>query len=785
MDPVLRIQTKKTCKHLGHLFGIFFEDINNAADGGLYGELVQNRSFEFDPVDNPEFNAMTAWDVVQRKGSACSVHIEQHHPLNSNNPHYLVLEVLSEGEGAGIANRGYNTGIPLRKGAEYRFSLYARQISKSVSPLEIRLESSTGIIYGNTEIHPDSHEWKQYHASLVSSEEDFSGRLVILARKKTTVALDMISLFPKDTFRGRENGLRKDIAELLADLRPRFMRFPGGCLVHSGSLDPDDRISMYRWKNTIGDVAARPPRRNNWRYNQTLGLGFYEYFLFAEDIGAEPLPILPAGYDPHSRRAAPLDEMEPWIQDALDLIEFANGGPDTAWGKKRAELGHPEPFNLKYLGIGNEEVGEDFFERYKLIHKRVKEKYPEIKLINTAGPNAAGSEFERGWASARENGSDYVDEHYYQAPEWFMANMHRYANYPENGPRVFLGEYASWGSSYRNALVEAAFMIGLEKAPAVGLACYAPLLSNADYQKWYPDLIYFNNHQAFGSACYYVQKLFMNHQGDDLLAVSADHLPEPEKTYEPIRGKIVVVPTKATVQYKDFELVDPHTGMVRKLPDVLTGGASLIPVAETEGDFILRFTAVKLDESNQASPFGERGLEIRFGWQNEDNYLSWRIGAWQNQDSFLRSVVSGKSSDLTQSLFTVKEDVEYRCELRVTQRKMSGIINGSVINEAEDSLPVIDPLYYTASLDRESGDIIVKVVNLTEHERRVTISLEQYGAQGLNGTLYEMKGYDPDDENSFDDPKKVAYTERPFRAEKPEFEHIFEPRSLSVFRFHA
>ena len=357
-----------------------------------------------------------------------------------------------------------------------------------------------------------------------------------------------------------------------------------------------------------------------------------------------------------------------------------------------------------------------------------------------------------------------MDEHYYQAPEWFMANMHRYANYPENGPRVFLGEYASWGSSYQcpggSRLYDRA-----EKAPAVGLACYAPLLSNADYQKWYPDLIYFNNHQAFGSACYYVQKLFMNHQGDDLLAVSADHLPEPEKTYEPIRGKIVVVPTKATVQYKDFELVDPHTGMVRKLPDVLTGGASLIPVAETEGDFILRFTAVKLDESNQASPFGERGLEIRFGWQNEDNYLSWRIGAWQNQDSFLRSVVSGKSSDLTQSLFTVKEDVEYRCELRVTQRKMSGIINGSVINEAEDSLPVIDPLYYTASLDRESGDIIVKVVNLTEHERRVTISLEQYGAQGLNGTLYEMKGYDPDDENSFDDPKKVAYTERPFRAE--------------------
>ncbi len=784
MKPILRIQTKKTCKQLDDLFGIFFEDINNAADGGIYGELVQNRSFEFDPVDNPEYNALTAWNVVQLKGSKCAIHIEQHHPLNCNNPHYLVLEVFSAGEGAGVVNRGFNTGIPLRKGAEYRFSLYARQIGRCVSSLEIRLESSTGIIYGKAEILLDSHEWKQYHATLVSSEEDFSGRLVIISKEKTTVALDMISLFPKDTYRNRKNGMRRDIVELLADLKPRFMRFPGGCLVHVGSLNPDDRISMYRWKNTIGDIAERPSRRNNWQYNQTLGLGFYEYFLLSEDIGAEPLPILPAGYDPHAGRAAPLDEMEPWIQDALDLIEFANGGTDTTWGQKRAALGHPEPFHLKYLGIGNEEVGEDFFKRYAIIHKRVREKYPDIKLINTSGPNAAGSEFERGWSSARENGSDYVDEHYYQAPEWFLANMHRYDTYPTNGPKVFLGEYASWGSTYRNALVEAAFMIGLEKAPAVELACYAPLLCNVDYQKWYPDLIYFNNHQAFGSACYYVQKLFMNHQGDDLLAVNAEYFPEPERTEEQIKGKILIVPTKATIQYKDIELVDSNTGMVDKLPDVLTQGELLIPIAEAQGDFILRFTAIKQDENNQASPFNERGFEVRFGWQNDDNYLSWRVGAWQNQDSFLRSVVNGKSSDLTQSLFTVKEDVEYRCELQVTQRKISGIIDGSVISEAEDSMPVIDPLYYTASLERKSGDVIVKVVNLTEYEKTVSLSLEQYGTYGLDGTLYEMKGYNPEEKNSFENPRKVIYTEKPFQTEKTEFEHVFAPCSLSVFRFY-
>ena len=290
-------------------------------------------------------------------------------------------------------------------------------------------------------------------------------------------------------------------------MHPKFMRFPGGCLVHDGALDPDARDAQYRWKNTVGPIEERPARRSNWGYHQTLGLGFYEYFQLCEDIGAKPLPVISPGYDPHHGRAAEPDEMQYFIDEALDLIEFANGEPSTKWGGLRAQLGHPEPFGMEYLGIGNEEVGEGFFERYKIVADAVRARYPEIKLIGTAGPFAAGGEYERGWRHAREDGADFVDEHYYMTPEWFLANHHRYDAFPADGPKVFLGEYASWGNTWYNALCEASYMLGLERnAKAVGLSCYAPLFANADYVNWKPDMIWFDKEKSFGTANYHVQK---------------------------------------------------------------------------------------------------------------------------------------------------------------------------------------------------------------------------------------------------------------------------------------
>lgn len=511
---------------MSDFYGIFFEDINHAADGGLYGEMIRNRAFEFSPMDNPSYQALTAWKRIEEGGASVSSFVSNKSPFSKRNPNYLILEINKAGTRAGIKNLGYNSGIAVKENESYNFSCYA----KSDKPCEITvsIDNAYGEVITEKSLNITSNEWTEYSFTLTSPVDDFSAVLAVTSKQECKFCLDFVSLFPVKTYKNRKNGMRSDIAEMLTDLKPKFMRFPGGCLIHDGTLNSDDRNSMYRWKNTIGAVTDRPSRRNNWRYNQSLGLGYFEYFQFCEDIGAKPLPVLPAGYNPHMEQAVPLDEIQEWIDDALDLIEFANGTADTKWGKIRCDMGHAEPFNLEYLAIGNEEVGQGFWDRYDLFHKAIKEKYPQIKIINSAGPFPQGGEFERGWNNAKKNGSDLVDEHYYTSPEWMLANCHRYDNMPSDGPKVFLGEYASWGNTYYNALIEAAYMTGLENnAHAIGLVCYAPLLCNVDYINWQPDMIWFDNHRVYGSANYYVQKMFMNCTGNNLLDVKHDGFDKP------------------------------------------------------------------------------------------------------------------------------------------------------------------------------------------------------------------------------------------------------------------
>ena len=511
---------------MSDFYGIFFEDINHAADGGLYGEMIRNRAFEFSPMDNPSYQALTAWKRIEEGGASVSSFVSNKSPFSKRNPNYLILEINKAGTRAGIKNLGYNSGIAVKENESYNFSCYA----KSDKPCEITvsIDNAYGEVITEKSLNITSNEWTEYSFTLTSPVDDFSAVLAVTSKQECKFCLDFVSLFPVKTYKNRKNGMRNDIAEMLADLKPKFMRFPGGCLIHDGTLNSDDRNSMYRWKNTIGAVTDRPSRRNNWRYNQSLGLGYFEYFQFCEDIGAKPLPVLPAGYNPHMEQAVPLDEIQEWIDDALDLIEFANGTADTKWGKIRCDMGHAEPFNLEYLAVGNEEVGQGFWDRYDLFHKAIKEKYPQIKIINSAGPFPQGGEFERGWNNAKKNGSDLVDEHYYTSPEWMLANCHRYDNMPSDGPKVFLGEYASWGNTYYNALIEAAYMTGLENnAHAIGLVCYAPLLCNVDYINWQPDMIWFDSHRVYGSANYYVQKMFMNCTGNNLLDVKHDGFDKP------------------------------------------------------------------------------------------------------------------------------------------------------------------------------------------------------------------------------------------------------------------
>ncbi|WP_342564949.1 alpha-L-arabinofuranosidase C-terminal domain-containing protein [Paenibacillus sp. FSL R7-0345] len=784
----LKVYAQKAEAPLGDLFGIFFEDLNHAADGGLYAELVQNRSFEFDPIDHPTYHSLTAWEKVEWGGGRAELRVESESPFHPKNPHYAVIEIAEPGDGVGLSNVGFNTGIPVKDGGNYLFSVYARRSDSFDTPVRVLIEDSNGAVCASAELNVGSTQWQKYEAVLTAGCTDNACRLVILTGGQGRLELDLVSLFPEQTYLGRRNGLREDIAVLLADMKPKFMRFPGGCLVHDGSLNPDDRNSMYRWKNTIGELAERPARRNNWQYNQTLGLGYYEYFQFCEDIGAKAIPVLPGGYDPHHKRIVPIDELGPWIQDALDLIEFATGDASTEWGGIRSSLGHPEPFGLEYIAIGNEEVGEPFFERYPYFHKAIKEQYPDIQVINSSGPFAAGGEYERGWASAREHGSDLVDEHYYQSPEWFLANMDRYDKFKADEPKVFLGEYASWGNTYYNALVEAAFMTRLEhNAHAVGLACYAPMLCNVDYVNWKPDMIWFNNHEVFGTPNYYVQKLFMNHHGDRLLQIAAENLPEkPQAAEEPVSGKIVLAAEKSAASYRNITLTNNLTGEQKVIADPVELDDTESTVSKEEGqrsflledtdwsDYTLKLTARKTG--------GVRAFLIFFGMQDGKNRLNWELGGWQNQDSTLSAVVNGRSSCLTQSLFTVENDTDYELELHISGRRITASINGVVINSAEDRQPDIQPLYYTASLEDATGDVIVKAVNVLDTPLTVAVELQELDAVSYQAEVHELSGIELDAENSFEEPLKISPSSRTIAFEGSSFAYEFPGHSVTVFR---
>lgn len=526
----------------GDLFGIFFEDLNYAADGGLYAELVQNRSFEYSAREQLAWNAFTCWEVVTRGGGRGSAAIDAAVPIHPNNPQYAVLEVGQTGDGVGLMNPGFD-GIPVKAGEKYNFSVFARQLfmnnrwggDSSIEgrsmPLEVRLESPDGQLLGEATLEVTGRPWKRYTATITADKTEKDGRLVVLAKARGGIAMDVISLFPQKTFGNRPNGLRADLAQAIADIKPRFVRFPGGCLAHGNGLG-----NMYRWKDTIGPVEQRREQANIWGYHQTAGLGYFEYFQFCEDIGAKPLPVVPAGVccqnSDHTggmgQRGLPMEEMGAYVQEVLDLIEWANGPADSQWGSKRAQAGHPQPFGLEYLGVGNEDTQTPVFrERFRMIYEAVKAKHPEITVIGTVGPFPDGEDYEAGWKFASEMGLAIVDEHCYRPPQWFWEHLDRFDAYDRSKSKVYLGEYAAHDSgrrtTLRSALAEAAYMTALERnSDVVVMASYAPLLAKRGRTQWNPDLIYFTNTEVFPTINYYVQQMFGNNAGDLYLPVAIE-----------------------------------------------------------------------------------------------------------------------------------------------------------------------------------------------------------------------------------------------------------------------
>ena len=507
------------------LMGIFFEDINYSADGGLYAELIQNRDFEYEPSDregDKNWNSTHSWKL---EGENATFTVSTSDPIHPNNPHYAVLKTNQPG--AALTNTGFD-GIALKAGEKYDFSLFARIPEGSKSgKLLVHLVDADGTVQGETTVTVSSRSWKTYKAVL-TAKTSADTRLELRPQSAGEIELDMISLFPQNTFKGRKNGLRPDLAQTLADMHPRFVRFPGGCVAHGDGLK-----NIYQWKNTIGPLEARKPARNLWGYHQSMGLGYYEYFQFCEDIGAEPLPVLAAGVPCQNsachgdlrggqQGGIPMSEMGAYIQDILDLIEWANGdAKKTKWGKIRAESGHPKPFNLKYIGIGNEDLITDVFEeRFTMIYLAIKEKYPEMIVVGTVGPFNEGTDYVEGWKLADKLGVPMVDEHYYQSPGWFLHNQDFYDKYDRSKKtKVYLGEYATHipgrRANMETALTEALYLAALERnGDVVHMSSYAPLLAKDGRTQWNPDLIYFNNREVRPTTGYYVQKLYGQNAGD-------------------------------------------------------------------------------------------------------------------------------------------------------------------------------------------------------------------------------------------------------------------------------
>lgn len=770
----LTVDTAKPFADLGDLYGIFFEDLNHAADGGLYAELIQNRAFEFDPIDNPAYHHLTGWERIGEEDEV-GLKIVTGNPVSQKNPHYLAMDILKAGKDAGISNAGFHDGIYLEAGASYDFSCWAKREQEPEEPLVVSLRDENGMVLAEKEFCV-SAVWEKYECVLTAPHAVDRARLAVTAKGKGRVYLDFVSLFPQDTYKGRKGGLRRDLCELLEAMHPKFMRFPGGCLTHDGALDPDARDAQYRWKNTVGRIEDRPARRSNWGYHQTLGLGFYELFLLCEDIGAKPLPVLSPGYDPHHHREAPLDGMQYFIDEALDLVEFANGSPDTKWGGLRAQMGHQEPFGMEYLGIGNEEVGEPFYARYKIVADAVREKYPEIKLIGTGSPFAAGSEYERGWRHAREDGADYVDEHYYMSPEWFLANQHRYDDFSENGPKVFLGEYASWGNTWYNALCEASYMLGLERnARKVGLACYAPMLCNADYVNWKPDMIWFDNHRSFGTANYYVQKLFMENQGREALSCAisgqpVSHCHAPGR----IAGRLGLAGDSSVVSYRDILLKNEETGEEIRFPDaVVTINGKEAALGRTDWEHY----SLSMKATEQK---GTKGFRIYFGSKDVKNRFCWSFGGWQNQDTSVTETIHGRGSELSQCLAGVERGREYDLKLCVDGRRIRTYIDGKPFHDVEAKPAVIEPLYAAAARD-DNGDILIKAVNVSGKRRRVKLELKGLSEGTCPAEVTVMAGWDKNAENSFEHPELIVpETTKTEITNGAEWE--FEKESVTFFR---
>jgi alpha-L-arabinofuranosidase len=766
------------------LWGIFFEDINLSADGGIYPEFVRNRSFE--DSDQPDH-----WTITKGPNDKSEIAIDSSRPLDPLNRQSLRVKVDGE---LTLTNKGY-WGMNVVKGESYQVRLAARGADGFEGPIGVSLrradktrvegvppsnrgqdarDTQDGGALAQGEITGFTDQWKGFSLDLKATDTDRKAQLSLTVSGKGTLWLDMVCVAPAKTW--KNHGLRPDLCAMLAGLKPSFVRFPGGCWVEG-----DDMAHMYHWKNTIGEFWHRKPLWNIWRYWATHGLGYHEYLQVCEDLGAEPLFVINVGMS--HREVIPMDQMGQWVQDALDAIEYANGPADTIWGGLRARNGHPEPFGLKYIEIGNENGGPPYQERYVLFHDAIRARYPKMTIVADQ--------------PTRQRPCDIVDEHYYSNPEFFMQQADRYDKYDRKGPKIYVGEYAvtqdCGQGNLRGAIGEAAFMTGMERnSDIVVMASYAPLFANVNYKRWNPDLICFDSSRVYGLPSYYVQKMFAENRGDVVLPVAVNAPAAEQSSSEEGRGGAIGVGTWLTqAEFKDIKVTKGDKtlfscdfadgtkgwrllrGDWKAQDGVLRQNSSADNVRAVAGDkswtdYTYSLKARKLG--------GAEGFLILFNVRDENRKSWWNLGGWGNQRHAIEmGGIVGR--EVPGSIETGRwYDIRIETSGKTIKCYLDGKLNHDV------TPPVLKSLYASASRVEDTREVILKVVNTSKSELSADIKLSGIKAvQGL-ATAIVLTSENPTDENSLTEPTKVAPVTRTINASGPSFQHAFPGNSVTILR---
>ena len=768
-----------------HLYGLFFEDINFAADGGLYAELVQNRSFEYYSVNGNDqrgrdYHPLFAWQKIERGGARGDISVANALSLNAKNRNYLLLRVDDPGQGFGASNSGFD-GIRLDAGDRYDLSFHARAVEWSGDEtITVALELPDGTRCGATTLRGLGREWKKFEAVIESAHATDQGRLVVTVAGRGTLALDMVSLFPQNTWLGRKGGLRRDLVEALRDLHPKFLRFPGGCIAHGHGL-----ANVYSWKDTVGDVAERDPNWNLWGYHQTYGLGYFEYFQLCEDLGMQALPVVPVGVSCGFRgfEVVPMNELKKWTDDALDLIEFANGPASSKWGSVRARMGHPEPFGMQFISLGNEEHdNKELRERFPHFVRAIRARYPDIKIVGTSGLGAGIPIYDL----MTELGVHSSDEHYYESPDWFIGNQRRFDSFDRKKPKIFVGEYASRGNTLYNALAEAVYLTGIERnGDIVDMTCYAPLFARIGRTQWTPDLIFFDQRHVVLPPNYYVQQLFSRHKGDAYLPTAVEFPAQARPAT--ISGSVGVGTWRTSIEVGEVRVnggkLDASTwksaagdfrfesGRLRQTAADVEGAMSTS--TETYSGDTVTYTV----RARKIS--GSEGFLIRFGAIDGRGGYWWNVGGWNNTRHGIEKIGDNIHSGVlvTEAPGSVSSGVWHDMKIELSPGRIRCHLDGALVHDHE-----IRPVGLSASTtwDRDAREIVVKLVNPAEEAVTANIDLQGQLRIASSARIVTLSG-DRGATNSVQNPDAVKPREGSIAAGR-RFTHEVPPMALQFIR---